>query len=258
MKHFVKVLVLIMALAFGVTAFGHDKHKHNTAAKAPNGKVEFIGKGDGVTTCPVTGEEIHNKDVKAVMFGRAVYFCCAGCLADAKKTPSAYVKRTHKAQLLAIKNLPKSEEHHGDHHGQEAAKAEENHGDHQGQEGAKGEEKFLGKGDGIETCPVTGEPVNKNLKGEVDGREFYVCCEGCIDTVKKSPNLYLKPVEGQKKEQAFLGKGDGMSTCPVTGEPVDKSLKGVVDGQTFYVCCEGCIDTVKKNPGAYLKKASKK
>src|SRR6516225_4432157 len=54
--------------------------------------------------------------------------------------------------------------------------------------------EFLGKGDGVATCPVTGEAVNKNLKYEVNGRVFYVCCEACADVVKKNPELFLKPV----------------------------------------------------------------
>jgi YHS domain-containing protein len=52
---------------------------------------------------------------------------------------------------------------------------------------------FLGKGDGITTCPVTGEPVNKEIKFGFYGRTVYFCCEGCRDTVKKNPELYLKP-----------------------------------------------------------------
>ncbi len=245
MKQIIKSFSLIVILALGVTAFAHDKHQEKQAAKTGKGKAkaEFLGKGDGVETCPVTGEKIGNKDNKATMSGRTVYFCCAGCLAEAQKNPAAYVKPTHKAQLAALKNVPKTETHHGDHHGQAPA---------------GGEQKFLGKGDGIETCPVTGEPVNKNLKGEANGQTFYVCCEGCLDTVKKNPGAYLKPAAGAKKETAFLGKGDGITTCPVTGEPVDKNLKGEVDGQTFYVCCAGCLDTVKQNPAAYLKKAAKK
>src|SRR5262249_28123115 len=156
---------------------------------------------------------------KGVFFGRTVYFCCADCLAEARKNPAAYLKKTYKAQLAAIKNAPPAEEH--DHHAPP-------------QDAAKGEPKFLGKGDGIETCPVMGEPVNKNLKYEVNGRTFYVCCEGCAEIVKKNPDLYLKPVQGEKgekgdkdekKEQSFLGKGDGIETCPVTGEPVNKELK---------------------------------
>ncbi len=245
MRQITKSFAIVIVIALTATAFAHDKHKQNQAARTTKAKNQFLGLGDGVKTCPVTGEEIHNKDTKAVFYGRTVYFCCGGCLADAKKNPAAYIKRTHKEQLIAIKNAPKTEGH--GHHA--TAKA---------QDTAKGDQKFLGKGDGVETCPVTGEPVNKNLKNEVNGRTFYVCCEGCADTVEKNPDLYLKPAEGEKKGQEFLGKGDGIETCPVTGEPVNKDLKGEVDGQVFYVCCAGCIDTVTKSPAAYLKKASKK
>ncbi|HSB07918.1 MAG TPA: hypothetical protein VLM38_00290 [Blastocatellia bacterium] len=60
--------------------------------------------------------------------------------------------------------------------------------------GAKNEEKaFLGRGDGITTCPVTGEPVNKNFSAELNGRTVYFCCASCRDAVKKNPELYLKP-----------------------------------------------------------------
>jgi len=239
MKKIFFALTIACALAISAAAHGtHDGKKHdnkNTAAKAQDGKVEFKGKGDGVETCPVTGEPLLNKDNKAQFFGRTVYFCCPGCLDEAKKTPAAYLKKTHKEQLLAIKDV-KPAEH--DHHAPAQDKA------------AGGETRFLGKGDGIETCPVTGEPVNKNLKYEVAGKTFYVCCEGCADTVKKNPSAYLKGVEAKV---AFLGKGDGIETCPVTGEPVNKNLKYEVNGQTFYVCCEGGAETVKKNPAAYLK-----
>lgn len=52
---------------------------------------------------------------------------------------------------------------------------------------------FLGKGDGITTCPVTGEPVDKNVSADISGRTVYFCCANCRDTVKKNPERYLKP-----------------------------------------------------------------
>lgn len=59
--------------------------------------------------------------------------------------------------------------------------------------GTKSEEKnFLGKGDGITTCPVTGAPVNKNVSAEINGRTVYFCCESCRDAAKANPGLYLK------------------------------------------------------------------
>ena len=68
----------------------------------------------------------------------------------------------------------------------------------------------------------------------------------------------IRLIVEKKNEPEFLGKGDGITTCLVTGESVDKELKFEVEGQTFYACCAGCIEMVKKNPAAYLKKTNKK
>ncbi|MGE0104868.1 MAG: hypothetical protein AB7H86_21040 [Blastocatellales bacterium] len=62
------------------------------------------------------------------------------------------------------------------------------------------------------------------------------------------------PGEAAPAEGAFLGKGDGVTTCPVTGEPVNKNVKAEIWGKTVYFCCENCRDTVVKNPEKYLKK----
>jgi YHS domain-containing protein len=57
----------------------------------------------------------------------------------------------------------------------------------------RGQPRFLGRGDGITTCPVTGEPVNKSVEAVINGRTIYFCCASCIATVQKNPALYLKP-----------------------------------------------------------------
>lgn len=49
----------------------------------------------------------------------------------------------------------------------------------------------------------------------------------------------------------------GQKTCPVTGEPLGSMGPPVpvtVKGQTIYVCCEGCADTVQADPDLYLAK----
>jgi YHS domain-containing protein len=157
----------------------HEGHQHDHATKTEKADQKFLGKGDGVETCPVTGEVIVNKDVKGDFFGRTIYFCCPGCLVKVKQSPAAYLKKTHEEQVAAIKDMPKSEGHD---HGAEVKE----------QDKKDGEQKFLGKGDGVETCPVTGEPVNKNVKAEFNGQTIYACCEMCLETIKKSPDLYLK------------------------------------------------------------------
>lgn len=60
--------------------------------------------------------------------------------------------------------------------------------------GTRADEKsFLGKGDGVTTCPVTGAPVNKAIRAELLGRTVYFCCAACRDAAQKKPDLYVNP-----------------------------------------------------------------
>ena len=146
--------------------------------------------------------------------------------------------------------------------------------------------KFLAKGDGIETCIVTGEKLeSKNIKGEFFGREVYFCCADCLAQAQKNPAAYVKKTEAEqltavkavlaksgnshgdhhgdhhatpaKEAGKFLGKGDGIETCPVTGEAISKDVSVEVEGRTVYACCPGCLDKIKKNPELYLKPTNK-
>jgi YHS domain-containing protein len=65
----------------------------------------FAGRGDGITTCPVTGEKILIKKFKFEQYGRTVYFCCHGCLNAAKKAPDKFVKPTVTEQNQAVKSF---------------------------------------------------------------------------------------------------------------------------------------------------------
>ncbi len=61
------------------------------AEPASGGTKEFLGKGDGINTCPVSGEPV-NKDVWADIKGRRVYFCCTNCRSKALKDPDKYIR----------------------------------------------------------------------------------------------------------------------------------------------------------------------
>lgn len=69
------------------------------------------------------------------------------------------------------------------------------------------------------------------------------------------PSMHKEhPLPGEKKEEAaFVGKGDGIETCPVTGAPVNKEIKFGFYGRTVYFCCESCLEAVKKNPERFIK-----
>jgi YHS domain-containing protein len=44
------------------------------------------------------------------------------------------------------------------------------------------------------------------------------------------------------------------TTCPVTGDPINKKLYVDYKGKRIYVCCNDCIAPLKKNPEKYIKK----
>ena len=49
----------------------------------------------------------------------------------------------------------------------------------------------------------------------------------------------------------------GQKTCPVTDEPLGSMGDAIpvnVKGQTIYVCCAGCVDSVQSDPDLYLAK----
>lgn len=99
------------------------------------------------------------------------------------------------------------------------------------------------------TCPVLGGKINPELYADVDGRRIYVCCQGCISAIKKAPAKYIKKLEEQGVTVARL-----QTTCPVMGGKINPKLYVDVDGKRIYVCCQGCIPAVKKDPAKYIKK----
>ncbi len=102
---------------------------------------------------------------------------------------------------------------------------------------------------GVKVIETTTDPyVVKLLHSHSDGVSEFVA-EG-MAVMHKRHELPGEKVE----ESAFLGKGDGITTCPVTGEPVNKNVKAEIFGRTVYFCCENCKDAVLKAPEKYLKK----
>ena len=173
------IISLLLLSGLTVTSFAQKSAKRKASAKAEKvAKVEakFLAQGDGIESCPVSGDKLENKTHKAMFFGREVYFCCDDCVATAKKNPELYVKKTAAEQIKAVQGMTAKPEAHHDH----AAPAT----------GIVA--KFMGKGDGIESCPVTGEPIDKTIKAEINGKTVYACCAGCLEKVKKNPELYLK------------------------------------------------------------------
>lgn len=71
---------------------------------------------------------------------------------------------------------------------------------------------------------------------------------GQADTGKATTaNASVAGVEKTKQLKA-------QTTCPVMGGAIDKNLYVDYKGKRIYVCCEGCLAKLRKNPEKYLKK----
>jgi len=89
-----------------------------------------------------------------------------------------------------------------------------------------------------------GKAVSGFVKEGIDGmhREHPAPARTSVPA-KKS----VKP-NGVGHDHAGAGKGDGVSTCPVTGEAVDPSVATFWQGKVVSFCCASCRKACRENP----------
>lgn len=87
------------------------------------------------------------------------------------------------------------------------------------------------------TCPVSGEAIGEGqgVKFSYYGKEYTMCCEGCVAKFKKEPMNYIKEE----------------MTCPVMGETVVKDVFVMHEGTKYYLCCKSCVKKFENDPDKY-------
>jgi len=91
-------------------------------------------------------------------------------------------------------------------------------------------------------CPVSGGAVTEKYRTEYKGQYVYFCCEGCLNEFSKSPETFVSKLS--KEDQQAIKANE---VCPVSAEPVNKSLSLEFEGRKVYFCCEHCVETHKKD-----------
>jgi YHS domain-containing protein len=83
----------------------------------------------------------------------------------------------------------------------------------------------------------------------------------CVAALLTASFALGQPEKGVKADTAKIAAHakqlKPQTTCPVQGGPIDKKLYVDYKGKRIYVCCPGCIDSVKANPEKYIKKLEK-
>lgn len=211
----------ILALFASVTLLGavavastfNDQEKAparpaDTAKPADAGKekekvtVPFFGN----EKCPISGEDV-KKDKYAILDHQIVYFCCDKCVAKGRADEKGTVAKAYPKET-ELKNAK---------------------------------------------CPVMNED-NGDSKDTVTvmGRKIRVCCDDCPSQAKAAPLATLAVALDPKVVDLQNEK------CPFSDKPVSPAHIAVAEGKVIRLCCEKCVDAVKKDPAKAIEVASKK
>lgn len=122
-------------------------------------------------------------------------------------------------------------------------------------------------------CPVLGGQLGAMgapIKVLVGGDPIFLCCQGCLNKVQANPEAYLekvKPSQSNASSSTSSKVTVGPATpsdqaavylqgkCPVMGTTLGSHgnpIKVSTEKKTLFVCCQGCIGTVKSDPNKYL------
>ena len=97
-------------------------------------------------------------------------------------------------------------------------------------------------------CPVTGQSINKDIFADHDGKRVYFADKSSRKKFVLSPAPYIS-----ETESAGITLYQLQTKCPVSGEPIERSMVVEHEGSEIFVCCKQCRSKVRKNPGGYAK-----
>jgi len=116
-----------------------------------------------------------------------------------------------------------------------------------------------------ETCPVMDEPLHAMggpWKTSLQGRTVFICCQGCVTSLRNEPQKYLAklpeplPVKATPVDAVAVQR---QRVCPVMKGPLNAMggpWRVTVKGQSVYVCCKGCVPKVQADPDQYIRRVA--
>jgi YHS domain-containing protein len=104
----------------------------------------------------------------------------------------------------------------------------------------------------------------------------YLCCQGCTGKVRENPERYVTnatPVRHQPAQEAIgreltVAKAtaadeatiQAQGACPVMNTRLGSMgtpIKVTRGGRSLFLCCQGCVSKVEKNPDYYFAQATR-
>lgn len=93
-------------------------------------------------------------------------------------------------------------------------------------------------------------------RGALGGLLLFALATGCAqDRLNWSGTSARQHSGDAHRPSSVANRTVTQKLCPVTGEPLESmggSIPVEANGETIYVCCQGCVRAVEKDPATYL------
>jgi YHS domain-containing protein len=109
--------------------------------------------------------------------------------------------------------------------------------DEKAEKAPKAEAKFACK------CPVSGADAKKEQATAYKDKEVYFCCEKCKAAFEKDNTKYT----AKANHQLVKTKQYRQTSCPLSGEKVNREQTATVAGVKVAFCCEKCKGAIQES-----------
>jgi len=95
------------------------------------------------------------------------------------------------------------------------------------------------------TCPISDEPINKEVYSEKGGEKVYFCCPRCKGKYEENPDKYATQVANSMTIQ---------TKCPLSGQPISPdAFVDFTSGHRIYFCCNRCTGKIKADAAGFVE-----
>lgn len=177
------------------------------------------------SVCPVTDQPLgaHGRPLKVVVDGRPVFVCCEGCIDEVQINPQRYLKIA--GTTGPSRGKPQQEELYqavSTHTNSSPATVDDREPQalpspgrlvtgarHIAVSSATRFDQVSIAAQAV--CPVTKQPLGAHgtpVKIEMDGQTVFVCCQGCVDQVKRNAEMYLSRFSSASHPSGYTSEND--------------------------------------------------
>lgn len=230
--------------------------------------------------CPIMGTPLgeHGLPIKLMVGKQRVFVCCEGCIEQVRKAPQRVADQS--SQMV---NVQAPARRAGPDRPLDKVQRPANPVEQPWLAVYRVNQEDTNAIRNQGTCPMMGTRLGEHgapLRVVLEGRQFFVCCEGCVgDAVRRRHSnagelarkvRISKPQDTAHSAREFAEEDtvqvsyatpmdrsavDAQGVCPIRKTPLGSHgtpLKVAMNDKTVFVCCEGCVPAVKKDPRRFV------